>query len=390
MRLKAGALQLVLFIGVLVCVLLMAFVLLISTKNQFQAKQSVLISLIQKGQALPSTSSNTYWGLYELSTQNPHFKNQEWKSQVLLGSPTNKATALYLTDQNFPVVLAGDAKIYGDAHLPERGIKRGNIRGLSYQGDYLIYGQEKKSTKALPALSPALKNQVEALFNGSLSGNRIHRLPAKLSVSFEEPAHLYESDVIVLERQKLNGHILIKASQKIIIKPEADLFGVVLIAPQIEIQSGVYGSFQAFASKHLSTGKQVELAYPSLLCVYDQTVPSKETVPPVKLEIGEESNLRGSLLYLQKTASTKIDRNPDILIPETTIIDGQVYCEDSLDLQGQVNGVVYTALFQTFQNGSNYVNHLFNGQINRSALPHQFAGIPIGNYNQKALVQWVD
>ena len=55
MRLKAGALQLVLFIGVLVCVLLMAFVLLISTKSQFQAKQNVLISLIKQGQNLPST-----------------------------------------------------------------------------------------------------------------------------------------------------------------------------------------------------------------------------------------------------------------------------------------------------------------------------------------------
>ncbi|PQJ15322.1 hypothetical protein [Aureicoccus marinus] len=390
MRLKAGALQLVLFIGVLVCVLLMAFVLLISTKSQFQAKQNVLITLIKQGQNLPSTPPSHHWGLFEKSTQNPSFKKVKWKGLSLVGSTAEPKTALYLKDQGFPVVLAGNARIEGNAFLPERGIKRGNIRGLGYLGDYLVYGDQKQSRKSLPQLSPGSRDQLEDLYGDYSRGIRLTNIPAELSASYTEETQRIEGDMILLNNQKLKGNILVQASNKIIVGKRSELFGVVLIAPKIEIQSDVYGAFQAFATEQIQVGNRVELAFPSVLCVYQQSAPPEETVPPIKLALGEGSNIRGSLLYIERTGVEKIDHNPDIQIPENSRVDGQVYCQGSLDLQGQVNGIVYTSLFQTFQNGSNYINHLFNGQINRAALPEEYAGISIGNQNQKARAQWLD
>ncbi len=95
----------------------------------------------------------------------------------LVGHRSENRYALYLEDNNRPMVIAGDAKISGDAFLPERGIKMGNIQGFGYTKPQLVYGRQQQSNARLPELNQEVIRQL-----GQLTGNT----PKGENISFKK------------------------------------------------------------------------------------------------------------------------------------------------------------------------------------------------------------
>src|SRR5690606_34855171 len=71
--------------------------------------------------------------------------------------------ALYLNDNQRPMVIVGNSMIIGDALLPQRGIKMGNIHGYGYTRPQLVYGRTKQSNTALPRLNEGTQRQLDKL-----------------------------------------------------------------------------------------------------------------------------------------------------------------------------------------------------------------------------------
>lgn len=417
-KIKGGALQFVLFIGAIIAVLLMAFLLISHTHNFFDKKTALTIRLIQAAEeglyysfseqmetgeslsffpenekGIEVTIKKEFWGAFDIRKAYASHQKTQYTKTVLVGAKKTAASpALYLKDNQRPLVLAGKAKITGDAFLPAQGIRMGNIAGNSYRYDQLLFGKQLQSGSALPALNTALLQNIQRLLEGtnSLVTSSITLEPQMdLKNSFDSPVTNISGSVLHLDEISLTGNIIVSASQKIIVTSTSVLQDVILIAPEIIIEDKVRGSFQALATKHIGVGKDCVLSYPSALVVYNkqknQTTSGDGSRPNLTIATG--SLIKGVLLYLDESESRV--NYPQIKLDDKTILEGEIYCSKNIELKGQVFGSITTEGFVALENGSIYQNHLYNGQINSEALNPEYCGLLFKNTPSKSIMKWL-
>ncbi len=418
-KIKAGALQLTMFVVVVIALLLAAFIILIHTHRAFKVQTDFVIETVNNtNKGIHHALSNNfqlhdtitvnlndedyktlqvhrdYWGLFEKVTAISKIKTKTLKKIALVGAsqPEIDRTALYVEDNNRPLVVVGDTKIKGVAYLPKQGIRTGNISGHSYYGERLIYGKEKTSAK-LPKLQSEIHAQIKvlpAIYKNldsesflDLSRSRTHKN------SFYKPIQVvYDPFTISLSEVSLTGHILIQSETKIVVDASSKLKDVVLIAPKIEIKNRVEGTFQAFATKEIKVGNHCRLNYPSTLVLKEKSVTKETTTTNTKetpfIKVNKGSKIKGSIIYLGSSKSYK----SQVFIDNKTVITGEVYCNRNLELLGAVLGSVYTHGFVANQSGSVYQNHIYNGAIIVDELPQEYIGLVFKN-SKKGIAKWL-
>ena len=414
-KLKAGALQYTIFISVVIALLVFGLISLTYVNQKLRLKNSVFKEVVYLNEiAFHQIETRNNYSLEELTNENDisnSIKKRQWgifdvvsvtskkgKEEItktaFVGGLQKEKPVLYLQDMNQPLVLVGTTKIEGNAYLPEQGIKQGSIAGYSYVNNRLVYGNILKSNQRLTK-SQALervhnfKDSVLAQAN-----NKVLELLENQRIinSFNRPTLMLSAEYpLELRTVNLTGNIIIQSTTKITIHTSAILNDVILIAPIIEIKEKVKGSFQAFAEKKIEVGNQAQLNYPSTLVLLEK----KESVTTQnqlnkefnQIIINDKSVIKGVVSFL----STKVEGNykPQILIEENAEITGEVYCDQNIELKGKVNGSVYTRGFIANQNGSTYVNHIYNGQILGSQLPEQYVGLSFLNSKQK-VAKWLN
>ncbi|WP_298759139.1 hypothetical protein [uncultured Psychroserpens sp.] len=416
-KLKAGSLQLVTFIVVVIALLLSAFIMLIHIHKKFRLRTDHIIEtvgLINYGmnQSLDTNLKyedtitidlntedykslkvhKSFWGVYEKVHTVATIKNYKLKKTALVGSiqhQTEKST-LVLKDNNKPLVLVGQTKINGDAFLPERGVKSGNIAGISYYGKRYIYGKTYES-KGLPKIEEPLLSYISTLehYNRFKTTNQDY---LNLDVSKQHintfknsEKRIYSINDLYLSNIEITGHISIHSETKIIIEKSAKLTDVILIAPIIEIRDHVIGTFQAFATKQINVAKHVALDYPSAL-VLKKNITENNKKDTSAIFIDDFSTIKGHIISLGKTFSNNYE--PQIIINPSVLIKGIIYCEQNLELRGTVIGSVYTNNFIIKEAGSIYQNHLYNAKISNEELEPQFVAVPIV-YSKKNIAKWL-
>ncbi|GAA4234251.1 hypothetical protein GCM10022291_13260 [Postechiella marina] len=417
-KIKGGALQFTMFVVVVIALLLSAFILLTHTYKTFKVQtdftlettqnadtgiQYVLNNNILKNDSVfINLTDETYktlqihrnfWGVLEKVTSISKIKNKRFRKVALVGGiqPEMNRTALYLEDNNRPLVLVGNTKIKGTAYLPKQGVRTGNISGHSYYGNELIYGLTKES-KTLPKPNKEFLERINNIRNEVNTVNETHFLDLERSRNhlnlFYNPLRIiYSTSSINLSEVSLIGHILVQSETKIIVDESSHLKDVVLIAPKIEIKNHVKSTFQAIATESISVGDYCKLDYPSTLVLKDsrQTLKlsnNRDDVVPFK--IGKYSKIKGQIVYLGGSKNY----NTQVFIDEDALIMGEVYCNKNLELLGSVHGSVYTSGFVANQSGSAYQNHIYNGSIVVDNLPQEYVGLTFKGA-KKGIVKWL-
>ena len=78
-------------------------------------------------------------------------------------------------------------------------------------------------------------------------------------------------------------------------------------------------------------------------------------------------------------------------IEDRVAVKGQVYCEGSLDLRGEVKGSVLTHLFSVKTAAAVNDHFIMDGNIDRPNLPAAFVGPIISADNKKyAIAKWIN
>lgn len=414
-KIKAGALQFVLFIGTVIAMLLMTFVLLHQTHSLFDKKTSRTVEVIknadfglqyamqqemsindsiqlnlQLDDDIQVTTIKSYWGIFEKYSTVSQFRKTQFRKTALVGGGVeHDFPALYLKDNNRPMIIAGKSKITGNTYLPKQGIRPGTIGGRFYQFASPVYGNLKNSSATLPTLNPMLKNHLKRLLVEETRGfgqNTVRfSRNLKLSNSFESPTQYIHGDVLRLSGVDLRGNIIVKATQQIIINADCYIKDIVLVASEITIENGFKGTLQAITSNKIKVGKGVVLDYPSTLVVErgNMTNPKEQREANIRIEKG--AMVKGIVAYFENSEEGTFF--PQIAIAENASVLGEIYCEKNLELKGAVIGNVTTDAFMALENGSVYQNHLFNGTINASLLPMEYAGLLLNK--EKAVAKWL-
>ncbi|WP_405610873.1 hypothetical protein [Polaribacter sp. Asnod1-A03] len=421
-KIKAGALQYVLVISVVIAIIIFAFISLVYLQQRMNIKYQFTkdaINNVQMGFDIFKQKKITYntetpinfsdntetvttlikkhWGIFDLAIVNSKVKNEFFQKVGLLGFQSSKRDALFLQDNNNALVLVGKTKIIGDASLPKRGVKSGNIAGESYYGNELIYGTIKASTSSLPKIKN-IKYVKDFYKNYQSSGMESFELEIglKLYQSFTENTLIYESiNSIVLEDISLRGNIIIVSKTAITIKPSAILEDVIIMAPRINIEKNTTGNFQAFANKLIKVEANCTLNYPSALILLEDENQSSTSnsnnqqlkpIDDVPIAIAENSEIKGFVIYHSEIKT--LNYKAQIQIEASVLIKGEVYCSKNLELQGTVFGTVYTNNFLVKKSGRIYINSLYNGVINSKEIPIQYAGLLINDSNSVA--KWMN
>lgn len=423
LKLKAGALQLTTFIIVVIALLLTAFILLVHVHKQFQVQSDFIVETtkqsngsmdyaLQNSIPLNDTTNikldgedyktlkvyRDFWGVFEKVVSTATIKNNRFQKIALIGSkqPESNRSALYIQDNNKPLVLVGNTKIEGLAYLPKQGVKPGYIAGQSYYGSQLIYGSTRVASK-LPMLSSDIIKSISQLKSISSTLHQDQFLNIKegniYSNSFLKPLQIvYSNTEIYLEQVELTGHIVVQSKSKITVHPSTKLQDVILVAPEIEIQPYTIGSFQAIASKEIVVGKDAILNYPSALVLKenpktgqnDNTSNSIKQTP--RITIDENANVKGLIVYLGEEKPNNY--KPQILLKENALVYGELYNTQNTELLGLVYGSVFTNNFIANQSGSVYQNHIYNGKITINELPQKYIGLLFDN-SKKGIMKWL-
>ncbi len=336
------------------------------------------------------TIYKTHWGVFDLIKVNSQIKNESFQKLALVGGYNNLKPALYLEDKNRPLVLVGNTIIRGNVSLPKGGVKRGNISGHAYHGEQLIYGDINQSSIQLPNFSNInyLKNIKENIYNNdSLEFIHINE-DQRLVHTFNKPTKIYrQNNRIDLEYVQLTGNFIIESDTLIRVRKTAVLHDIILVAPKIEIDEDVQGNFQVIATQKIDVGANSKLSYPSALLLIDENLlqtNSKKNIS--QIVINDNVEVKGLVCYL--SSDSKNNYQAQIKIEENASVIGEVYCNQNIELKGEVTGSVYTKGFIANQNGSVYQNHIYNGKIIVDDLPKQYSGFLFEDL-PKQIVQWV-
>ena len=423
-KINAGALQFVLFVGAVIAVLLMSFLLLTYTHKHFEQKTDILVQLLQsanygieaslsedfpQGQKYQIYNESDipihidvkreFWGIFEKRIVETTHNNTSYSKIALIGGKDKgEIAALYLNDNQRPVILAGNSQITGNAFLPEQGLKMGNIYGNSYNKSALLYGKQMKSKATLPKLSEELKKQINLISDTRFlpEGEMMTSLPKSvIKNSFESETKIYKGRTVSLENIEITGNVIIIAEYKIIVKSSARLQDILLVSPEIVIEDEVKGNFQAVATTSITVGKKTELSYPSALVLHKKnntsvTAPKNNATPNQQAAILLDTNsyIAGCIIALD--ADTTKSYTPLVKISSNTEVLGEVYCAKNLELKGIVNGMVSTDGFIALENGSIYQNHLYDGVINSTNLNSVYTGILLqSRVSNKKLMKWL-
>lgn len=334
-------------------------------------------------------SVSSYYGCWVKAYHESSFKHHKITTVGFLGAEINKETpSLYLQDGNAPLVLVGNTSINGNVYLPASGIKPGVIQGEYYTGTPLNINNYSQSNNQLPQISTQWRQYFNSLISNSYS-NHLEpiSLTPKISNSFLEDTKIIHSNEQITLSNTIIGNIIVKSSSKVVILPSANIIDVIIVAPTIEVKSGVKGQFQCFATNKISIENNVTLNYPSAL-ILDHSKNSNNKINS-RLSIGKNSTISGSVLFFKKKRTSQFEPiKTNVFVNQGSSIIGEIYCNGNLELKGTVEGSIYTKNFITNAYGSKYVNHLYNGII-KNYPTNNYGGIFFQKTKHKKLMKWL-
>lgn len=417
-KLVSGALQFTIFIGVVIALLLAALIMLTYSHNFFilQSKSAVEnFQLANTGmnyilQNSPITADTlviqelndenqsveievSQWGIFEKGIVKTTNRKKIFYKSALIGSQidTQNRPSVYLQENLKPLVLVGNTTIKGLTFLPEQGVRPGYIGNQGYSRKKLTEGMIRKSNFNLPELKAGYQDHLRNFLdiqNFNEKNYLSERQKNNCTISFLKPTMRWiEEGEIILNNNILTGNIIIKSEKLIRVNKSVILKDVILIAPIIEIEDQVAGSFQAIATKKIWVGKQCRLNYPSALVLFQKDVIMTNTdVNDDQIFIDSNSEIKGSVCSLIKIKENDFESH--IILNKNSVIKGEIYCQGNLEFSGKLIGSVFTKQFIVKRMGGIFVNYIYDGQIGSEDLNESFCGILLNNY-KSGIVKWM-
>lgn len=411
-KINAGAIQYVLVLSVIIIIILFAFISLIFLQKKTLLKSDLYKATIHSTylsfdhlnkQEIPYNSETKvkfseleyedtrilkkHWGLFDLAIVTSNLKNEKFQKIALLGNHNKNRKALYLQENNQPLKLVGNTKITGNVSLPKRGVSTGNIAGTAYYGSKLVYGTINTNAVQLPKIKNVeyLQRLAKELPFENVKYFNLED-DIKINQPFTEETLLFEADgSLSLRNMSLQGNVVIVSRTRVHIFPSAKLENVIIIAPEVIVESNANVTCQIFASKRILVKENSKLSYPSSLTLINDEVINKQEESGIEIKDG--ADVRGIVLY--HSSYKKISYDTQVLISEKATVTGEVYCNKNFELLGVVNGFVYANSFIAKQSGGVYINHIYNGTINSENISEEYSGLFIEENNAK-VVKWIE
>jgi len=263
--------------------------------------------------------------------------------------------ALILKDNNYVLALSGNSKIVGNCFVPKGKINTTVFKGEIYKNKEPVVGNIEQSKSPFPELNPEYASLMEQNIDKITNYSFSDILPEKDTIynSFFNPTTIFRvNDGWSLYQKSIFGNVTLVSDNPLDIPGNCKLQDVVIIAPVISISEGFEGRVQLFATDTVIIQNGVSLLFPSAIYV----VPNLEIKPLVLLS--ENSATNGVIVIAGND-------NPNHLlnIENGAVINGLVYNAGNCQLEGKINGSLFSHLMYQRDASAIRYNLIYNGQI---------------------------
>jgi hypothetical protein len=302
------------------------------------------------------------YGLLSLVLAQSYISNDTVSSVHFVGTRNLDKNAIYLTNLSKSLSYSGEVKLIGNNQLPNTFIETSYINNSLNK--LVMEGKISVSEPKLPEINPDFKKIFLGLKSETAKLTDIER--PKDSLYYNSFFNITKEIQVksTLSNIIFKGNFVLRSEDSIRVKKNTVLEDVILIAPKITFEEGFKGTVQAFATKGIELEEKVTLNYPSVLCVYN------ETLDESKIKIKKECHITGAVVLFGNN-DTQIDKNT-IEIDEKALLFGDLYCTGKLMLKSNIYGSVYTNRFFLKTASSSYENMISNIEINTEKRPAYF------------------
>ncbi len=277
------------------------------------------------------TISVSRWGLYEVAAFRSEHLPFPFIQVVGKASPSDYESALYVTDRNRPLSLAGSTHVQGVVYAPQSGINYTELMGNPFSGPSVPVEKWRVSTMQLPTVDSTVFAYLDSL--SSLRPKAWYHLNVpKARTSFLSPTNLsyIRNDDEILE---MRGNRILYAD-RIKIRRESRLDEILILARTATIEDGFEGSLQLFCSDSIVVGEGARLQYPSGLYVSNE-----ERHPCITIRDG--SRVCGYVIAMTGGREDMMLEDPCLRMEGSARIEGLLYVDGSACVAGEVRGSTY-------------------------------------------------
>lgn len=325
------------------------------------------------------------WGIYELVELKSFINSDTLNRNFLMGKVAD-SLALYLSDEDRPLSISGDTRIYGNAQLPKSGLRQAYAEGKPYTGDKLIYnGKISDSGRDLHSINDKVLAELSEQLHYS-SREKADSVINFASAFGQEAKRIYLGKEAKIENVTLTGKIIIKADSIIVIGASATLKDVQVYAPIIKIEKDFSGSGQLFASDSLIVGENAKLKYPSAVGI----IRVSKSIDQPQIVVGKGALIEGVLFSFEK------ERTPMqtlISIAAQAKIKGEVFCKGFLKMEKgvEIDGKVACHRFIMRTSQTLYENFIIDVSLSVNARNRYYLSSSLFGVNKEnKVLKWLN
>ncbi len=349
------------------------------------------------------------WGLFLKVCSTGFFKGSKATIKVIVGlhRSTQLNAAVNLKRLDFPLILTGDTKITGNVIVGPRGVRSGRIKTIKYNSKELVNGEIIKSENSFP------EYDLDFVLNRSLAFYR-YQLQYPDGVVLSQSLIIDSTNVAILDQAGkifvdgdliINGFLQgyqIKAcslavagqvfvnsdisfGNDVILMSNGDVnisncsFAQSIVYSQgmVSFNGQVNGDVQVFSENKIKCSGNVNLEWPSILCVQPKNYDSED---PNTVELDEGSYIVGSVLLFTDASGGPFQTHR-VFIDKSAVLTGLLYTTGDVELAGCVNGTVAANMFYFYLDPTHYMDWLLDAVIDFSRLSNEFVA-PCGFNNE--------
>lgn len=339
-----------------------------STVNFALGNKMIATEIPDDASGIKASFTTKPYGMLTLLLSVSSVRNDSVVSALFAGHYAAKSEALHLAGFSLPLSYSGNVTIKGDCVLPTASIARSYAD--NNPSNLTLSGTLTASTAALPEIDPKFKQIFAGDTGLKTTWANLEKNDESIYFNSFENETLQIDAGTVVEGKTIKGNFILHAMDSILIRKNAILEDVIIIAPKITFEPGFSGTVQAFATANI-TAESIKLDYPSVLCVYNASDKKASIL------VGKKSSIKGAIVLFGN--APRFTEQNMVSIDEGGLITGDVYCSGKLELKSDVYGSVYTNRFFYTTPSSTYENRITNLIINPYKRPAHFVPFPLFN-----------
>jgi hypothetical protein len=320
----------------------------------------------------------TEWGWFNKYEAYYKHNNIEYSSVRICGDYSKEPNdiSFYLKYTRNPLIINSNVKISGGV------IKTPYIKVENRKSS--VIAKQSSSKRHSIKFNNKFQNDFTDLYSYYydkalvLSYNSVYSDTLKQDFS-DTSLVLYSESIISLDNICLQDNICIISDTKVLIKSNAELNNIIIIAPFIEVEKNAKISCQLIANDSITIHDNVEFLYPSVISTVNQ-----QNI--TKIFIGDKAKINGIIL-LNSLGKTR-DNESIIEMGEDSHVIGQVYSSAFFSYHNniKIEGTLFCNTIRFLSEHTVRDNNISGIEINHSKLPKAFVGLNFFDHDKKEAI----